>query len=115
MKAGLQFWGRAFLLAVLVLGTSPLHAGADTGATLPEVTGTESAAGTEACCGSEAPGKHAAECLPHCSTGGQAVLPGTIELPLASIEGFRLEPGIGADNRVADLEPDPPRRISKTI
>jgi hypothetical protein len=43
------------------------------------------------------------------------VLPGTIELAIASTEGFRPEPGIGADNQVADREPDPPRRISRTI
>ena len=112
MKTHLQLWARAFLLVVLVLGTSPLHAAAEPRVALQETANV--VAGTEACCGTEVPGGHAAECLTLCSTGGQMVLPASIELPVASTQGLRPEPRTGADNRFPDLEPDPPRRSSRT-
>jgi hypothetical protein len=113
MKASLRYWGRVCLLVALVLqGTSPLDLRGEGMA--PTIAETGLSAAAEDCCGPEA-SQHAHECLPLCSTGSQAVLPATIELPLASTKGFRLLPGIGPGNRFADLEPDPPRRTSKAI
>jgi hypothetical protein len=115
MKAGLRYWGRVCLLVALILqGTAPLDLRAEGMAGALTIAKTGLSAAAEDCCGPEA-SQHADECLPLCSTGGQAVLPATIELPLTSAQGFRPLPGIGADNRFADLEPDPPRPTSKTI
>lgn len=112
MKAGLLYWGRACLLLALVLqGTAPLELRAEGMAGALTITETGLSAAAEDCCGPQA-SQHAHECLPLCGTGSQAVLPAIIELLPASTEGFRPLPGIGADNRFADLEPDPPRPTS---
>src|SRR5918996_2136987 len=105
MKAGLRYLGRVCLFVALVLqGTSPLGLRAEGMAGALTIAETGLSAAAEDCCRPEA-SEHADECLPLCSAGSQAVLPATMELSLASTEGFRPLPGIGAGNRFADLEP----------
>jgi hypothetical protein len=101
-------------LVALVLGTSPLDLQAEGMAGALTIANTVLSAAAEECCRPEAI-EHADECLPLCGTGGQAVLPATIELPLPPAQGFHPLSLVGAHNRVADLEPAPPRQVFRTI
>lgn len=113
MKRLLQLCTRACILVVLVLGMSPFDAAAELRAAPQDTKNV--VLGAEACCGSEAPQWHAAECLILCSVSGQMMLPTSIELAVASTQNPRPEPEIGSDDLFPDLEPDPPRPFFRTI
>lgn len=111
MRAGLQHSARTWLLiALVVIGMSLFDLGAG-----QRIVGVDLLTAADACCEPEVDAGHASECLPICGTGGQAVLPGFITLPLPFAPQFRPEPDIGGDTRFADLDPHPPRRLSDTI
>lgn len=117
MRGGLQHWARACLLiALVVLGTAPLDL------QVGQTAGVNAHPSTVAddCCETEVDARHAAarhtsECLQLCGTGGQALAPASVGLPLPLAPQFRLESDTSGDTRFADLDPHPPKRLSDTI
>jgi hypothetical protein len=115
MKACLQYWVRASLLAVMVaLGMAPFGVRAESVTSAQAIADITLSAGAEDCCGAEAAMAHPAKCLSICDAG-QAVLSGAIECLLPPVSNVWPAPDIGADTRFADLEPHPPKDFSGTI